>query len=1079
MRCTNCQTENGDTAKFCTECASPLARACASCGAANPPSAKFCANCGTSLSGVAKPPTPRGAEGERRHLTVLFCDLVNSTEIAAQLDLEQYHAIAADYQRMAADAITKAGGHVAKYLGDGLVVYFGYPQAQEDAAERAVRAGLAIVAGMAALNARFAEAHHVKLSVRVGIHSGHVVVAQGGGNEADMFGDAPNIASRVQTAAAPDTVVITAATLTLVSGLFPVEDLGAHKLKGIDRPVHLYRAVSAGIASGRGRGFISREPAPFVGREDETHLLMSRWRRVLNGEGQFVLVTGEPGIGKSRLVEHFHANVKEARHLWIECGGAPFFANAPFYALTQMATQRLGTRGEDNAGERFAQLERALEPAGLKLAEAVPLIAEMLNLPPSERYPMPLYAADQRRRRLLATLSEWAFSATRNQPVVLVMEDLHWVDPSSLEFLQMLAEQGGACPLLLLCTARPEFRPSWPMRAHHAQITLNRLNNAETRDLVKGIAAKAGLTQLVVDTVIRRTDGVPLFAEELTRLILEGAGAADIPATLLDSLTARLDRLGPAKEVAQLGAVLGREFSFDLLAAVAGKPPAELESALAKLADAELLYVRGVPPEATYQFKHALIQDAAYQALLKTRRRDLHAHVARTITEKFQTVAQTQPQILARHWSEAGDAENAFNAWLAAAHAANARSAFVEAADAFRRARTTLLTLPETPDRDHQELTLGSTFASVLHTLEGSASAEAIELFARNDVLAERSGNMVRVLSDRFNIFVQAFMQANWGHAAALAVQLSALSDRAAQGNDPKASNLGVRLSEYSQFIVNYYRGNFIRAEEHFLRWDAAPAAGKERNRVSPCYAQASNCAYYLGRADLGRERARKAIEHAREHQDLWDASFALLADSQYFFTDRDVCRAEAAATEVLAMAKEYGLAQMEGYALVNIGWVRALSSQAAEGLSLINQGIAILTKVGSRATMTSMLTMRGEAEQLNGATDAAFASFQEALEFNPDELLYQPHALAARGDLHLKLGQHKEAEDDYRAILAQALPNGNKAYELRATLGLCRVRPSDSARREKLAMLCAELTPAFDTVSLATAKAFLGETPR
>jgi len=468
----------GNVSRANRECAAPIAVKCPHCGASSLKGAKFCNECASALQASVSVPKIQADEkvqGERRHLTVLFCDLVSSTELAARLDPEEWRDIAAQYQRSAGEAVMRLGGHVAKYLGDGLVVYFGYPQAHEDDAERAVRGGLAIVDAIALLNDRLAAVQTaVKLAVRVGIHTGSVVVGQGGGKEADVFGDAPNIASRVQAVAAPDTVVITAPVHQLVSGLFVVEDRGAHALKGIELPVQLYRAIQPTVVRRRTRGPAARALTPFVGRDDEMRLLLSRWERACEGEGQLVIVAGEAGIGKSRLIEEFRARIKPIPHLWIECAGEQFFENTPFHAVTQMLNQGLGWHGDESKDERVIQVERSLELSGMKLGETVPLIAEMLNLPIPEKYPPLMFAPDQKRKRLLAALAGWVFGATRTQPLVIALEDLHWVDPSTLELQHTLVEQAATAPLMLLFTARPEFRAPWLMRAHHAQITLYR-----------------------------------------------------------------------------------------------------------------------------------------------------------------------------------------------------------------------------------------------------------------------------------------------------------------------------------------------------------------------------------------------------------------------------------------------------------------------------------------------------------------------------------------------------------------------------------------------------------------------------
>src|SRR5216683_1200525 len=572
MRCLKCGSDNRAERKFCASCGAPLSASCPKCGASNQPGERFCGECGTALVDAAQvtvaeaTPTAVSAAGERRHLTMLFCDLVGSTEIAAHLDPEEWRETVASYQRVAAEAITRFDGHVAKYLGDGVMAFFGYPESHDNDAERAARAGLAILDAIAKLSE---QSGRQKLSARVGIDSGAVVVGASAGKEADVFGDAPNIAARVQSAADPDTVMITDATYRLVSGVFGVEDRAPQQLKGIERPLQLYRVIQPSGARGRLEAAAAmRGLTPFVGREDEMRLLLNRWERVLDGEGQVALIIGEAGIGKSRLVQRFHEQIKGTPHTWVEAAAAPFFQNTPFYSIAEMLKQGLAWRGDESAEEQLALLERSLEPAGLNPAEAIPLIAPLLNLQLLGKYPPSSLSPEQQRRRLLATLVEWVLGAARVQPFVIATEDLHWADPSTLELIQLLAEQGATARLLLLYTARPEFRAEWPLRVHHTHITLNRLSVPNVREMITQVAACNALASETVDAVIERTSGVPLFVEELTRVVLESVDARltahQIPVTLHDSLMARLDRLGPAKEVAQVGAVIGGAFSYEL-----------------------------------------------------------------------------------------------------------------------------------------------------------------------------------------------------------------------------------------------------------------------------------------------------------------------------------------------------------------------------------------------------------------------------------------------------------------------------------------------------------------------------------
>ena len=737
-----------------------MAAKCLRCGANNKPGAKFCNECAAPLDVSApaaavesrrdiKQDIKDDIAGERRHLTVLFCDLVGSTEIASHLDPEEWREIVAGYHRAAAQAIERFGGSVAQYLGDGVMAYFGYPEAHDNDAERAARAGLAILDAISKLNEH---PTHPKLAARVGVDSGAVVVGAGAGKDADVFGDAPNVAARVQAAAAPGTVLISADTHRLVSGLFVLEDRGAQALKGIERPVQLYRVVQPSGVRGRlEAAAAARGLTPFVGREDELRLLMSRWERALDSEGQVALIMGEAGIGKSRLLQRLHEQIMETPHTWVEAAAGALYQNTPFYPVSELLRGLLTWRGDEPPEEQLAQLQSALELAGLKASEAVSLIAPLLNLPLPAKYPPLSLSPEQQRRRLLATLVEWALGAARVQPIVIAIEDLHWADPSTLELLQLLVEQGATARLLLLHTARPEFRAAWPLRTHHTQITLNRLSSRNVRTMVGQVAAQKALTEETVAAVVERTGGVPLFVEELTRAVLESGDAKltgrEIPVTLHDSLMARLDKMGPAKEVAQLGAVIGSEFSYELLHAVHPLAEEDLRRALRGLADAELLYVRGLAPEATYQFKHALIRDAAYEALLKSRRKDLHRLVASTIDDKFAAFKEAHPEVPARHWTEAGETEPAIAEWSKAGKAAEARNAFREALESYQQAMALLTLLPESPERDLRELELRELVVQMLNVTRGYAAPETREATERAAVLAEKSGNLTQLVA--------------------------------------------------------------------------------------------------------------------------------------------------------------------------------------------------------------------------------------------------------------------------------------------------------------------------------------------
>ena len=659
---------------------------------------------------VATPPISASAEaaGERRYLTVMFCDLVGSTGIAAKLDAEEWRDLVGAYLDAASTAVTAMGGHVAKKLGDGLMALFGYPMAQENDAERAARAALAIQRALAELNRKSAGAGKPELAARIALESGPVVVDAAG----EIYGDVANIAARVQALAEPGSVLITAQVQRQVAGLFVVEERGSHALKGVPEAIALFRLVRA---SGGGRRSHARQLTPLVGRDDEMTMLMRRWERARQGDGQLVMIVGEPGLGKSRLIEEFHGRLRDTPHTWVEWSCSQLLQNTPLHPIAEWGRQRFG--GADLPAERrLADLESSLAQVKLDPAENAPLLAPLLDIPlPKDRALS--VAPEELRRRQLAALTNWVLAGAKVQPMVLAFEDLHWADPTTLDVLRGIAERGALAPLSIVATTRPEFRPPWSMRSHHGTISLAPLDRAQVRDMVAELSARQALPKEVVEDVAARTGGVPLFVEEVTRLLLERGeqgGIQAIPPTLQQSLTARLDRLGPAREVAQVGSVIGRGFSYGLLRDVAGMDDGPLQAALEKLAEADILLVQGVPPESDYRFKHALIADAAYENLLKSRRQALHRRTGEVLRDQFAATAAAEPELLAHHFTQAGMTEAAVEWWGTAGQRSLARAALLEGAEQLRRALDQIATLPATPALRREEIKLEVAFANAL-----------------------------------------------------------------------------------------------------------------------------------------------------------------------------------------------------------------------------------------------------------------------------------------------------------------------------------------------------------------------------
>jgi predicted ATPase/class 3 adenylate cyclase len=1062
MRCTKCAATSREGKRFCADCGAALVR--------SEPDPHLLVGSGTGARSER-------AQGERRHLSVLFADLVNSTRLAAEHDPEEWRDIATECLEVAADAINDLDGHVARYMGDGVLAYFGWPTASEDDAERAVRAGLTIVKAILPLNRRFTRKKGSELAVRVGIHSGWVVTDELSTNTVEIFGDTPNIAARVQAKCAPNSVLMTGAVHDLVAGQFIVEDCGAHPLEGITHRVRLYRAIVPSGVRRSWRRVGVRGPTPFVNRKHEFDVLWSSWLSARNGAGQFVFVTGEAGIGKSRLVEEFRSRIKDA-HLWMECAGERFSESTPFHVVIKLLEQALGREKEESAEGRIHQLERALRLSGLDPSEMIPLIAEMLKLPPSREYPQPQVAPEQARSRLLAGLVEWVLKLAKLQPLILAIEDLHWVDPSSIELIEMLVEQSTDIPLMLMATARPEYHPPWESRSTGKSIVLGRLSNEEIGEMITGSSDSDGLTEDVVAGVVKRSDGVPIFAEELLTFVLEGKGdptANNIPTTLLDSLTARLDRLGPARGVAQVAAVLGREFDYPLFRAVVPGSDQDVESALNALIRADLIYTQGRPPLATYQFKHALIRDAAYEGLLKSERRELHARIARTIDEQFPALAAAQPVLLARHWTEAAKAGPAIIAWKNAGQAALARCAFKEAEEAYRQASASLNRLPPSETRDKSELDLCSALVRVLQLTKGYSAPETMRLGARARMLAKQLGDVPQLFRQSARTWASIVFTGDYAAAGSLAEQILEI----ALTEKPNSSHLF--FAHYAQVQARFYAGDLAGVEDHFAKLSPlldTRSIAAAADLVIPI-GVASHTAWQQGRVDVARERMSRAMRLTRKSRDPYAMAMALHFQGNLYWCLKAPQRVEAIANRLLSLSEKHGLGYASDLARVLLGWAKSELGCTAEGLELINQALAGFAAAGAKVAITYFLTMLAQAQARAGDAESGLRTVEKALAANPQELIWRACTLTCRGELRLKLGQPAMAEADFRGAIEMSRSLGHKAWQLRAATSLAKLlmRRSDHvAARESLVPVYSTFSEGFETPDLQEARLLLVE---
>ena len=1015
---------------------------------------------------------PGSLNNERRHLTVMSCRLLRAPDGGAPADPEDWRAIVQRQRLAVAEILAPFGGYVATGMGDNFMVYFGYPEAREDAAECAIRAGLTLVER---LKPAMSGSPDAGVEVRIGIHAGLVVMDQGD-RDPDLFGEAPEIAMQVQTLAATHTVAVTGAVLDLVEGLFVFEPRRVQPLPGAANPIQVFRVVAPVTASRRESRFTTRDLTPYVGHGEEMQLLANAWSRVGRGEGQLVLVVGEPGIGKSRMVREFRTRIGSSPHTWVACAAERINSNTPFHAVTRMLDQLIDWSGDENPQERIAALELTLGGSGLELAEFMPLVGELLALPVAHKYPQLALTADQKRQRLLACLAAWVFNLVRTEPLVIVIEDLHWLDPSSMELLLMLVEQGATDSLMLLCTARPEFRAAWPARSRHTQITLDRLSPAETRDLVMGVVDRAGLDQDVIDAVIARTDGVPLFAEELTRLMLDRGGEAgqrDIPVTLYDSLAARLARTGPAKETAQLAAVLGREFTYALIAAVSPLPADQLKADLAKLIGAELLYVRGVAPEARYRFKHALILDAAYEALLKEQRRELHSRVALVIGEQFPMLAQTQPEVVARHWSAAGEPDKAASAWVEAATDASSRHAYEEAERCHRQALTSLEALPQTPERDTRELALLYGLAEIIGVVHGHASEAYLEPHLRAASLAERSGNLLQVVVQRLGRFVNALMSGQHLVARALADQMLDLGLR-------EGSDMSLRLAHMAQVTARHSVGDIVGAEVHVEAWTQIverSGYGQFIGETAAVHSASVDLAYLLGRPDLARARAAQAVAVAETRDSPFEVVVALQTQAWLCVLLRDPQGAAAVGAKAVALAQAHSFTQINQLRS-SLAWAQAHLGDTAQAVLLAEDCLSGWLG-GGFPRLPEARRVLAQARALNGAPLDALANLDELCAMHTDNPTIRAAHLISRAELRLTLGLIGPAEADLNDAIALARPLHARALELRAATFLARVLRDGgdmAGARTLLAPVYMGFAEGFDTADLVEAKALLAD---
>ena len=904
---------------------------------------------------------------ERRQVTVMFSDLVGSTALSGQMDPEDLRELISAYQTCVAETVRRHGGFVAKYLGDGVLVYFGYPQAHEDDAEQAVRAGLETIAAVTALKML------VPLQTRVGIATGLVVVGDligsGQAQERGIVGETPNLAARLQGVAEPNMVVIAEGTRKLLGNLFDLEDLGQKELKGIAGATRAFAALRAGSAESRFEALHASGLTALVGREEETELLLRRWSKAKGGEGQVVLLSGEAGIGKSRLTAALLERLSGEPHTRLRYFCSPQHTDSAFYPIIGQMERAAGLSRDDTAAVRLDKLDALLAQSSASSQDAA-LFAELLSLPNDGRYPALNLAPEQRRQKTLEAFGSQLEVLSRVRPVLMIFEDAHWTDPTSLEAFGRTVDRIRPLRVLLLATFRPEFVPPWIGRPHVTSLTINRMAERDVDAIIDGVAGNKPIPESVRKDIIERTDGIPLFVEEMTKAVLEAESegsakhlaasvpspAHAVPASLHASLMARLDRLGSAKDVAQIGAAIGREFSHALLAAVAGKPGADLGSALDRLIAAGLLFRQGVPPQATYLFKHALVQDAAYGTLLREARRGLHARIAEVLEGQFTEIAKNQPELLARHCTEAGLTEKAVGLWGKAGQRSLERSALVEAVEQLTRAIGLIATLAPTPALRREEIKLQVALITPLLHVKGYAAPETKAAAERANLLIEQAKALGEPLEDPlllfsvlYGVWVANYIAFNGDAMRELAAQFLVLAEK-------QGSVVPVVVAHRIMAVSLLCTGDIVEARVHSDQAAALHNPAEHRpvatrfgqdNGVS-ILAYRSLGSWLLGYPAASLADVESAVKAAREIGQAATLMFVLTHTALTHLVSRNYAAAKGEAEELAAVAGDKGAFFWKAIGTMAQGWVFALTGKASDAADLLTSGLGAFRSTGS-----------------------------------------------------------------------------------------------------------------------------------
>ena len=1040
---------------------------------------------GSASGEVSASARPAGG-AELRPLTVLFCDMVGSTALSSRLGLEDLREVLGSYNACVAEVAGQFGGSVIRYMGDGILVCFGYPRANENDAEQAILTGLGLIDRVGQLDVGAS-----RLEIRVGIASGLVVagdlIGTGEAQERGVIGETPNLAARLQTLAQPNTLLIDDSTRRLVGDLFEYRDLGAREVRGLPTKVPVWQVLRISAIDSRFEALRTSDLTPLVGRSRELELLLTRWEQAKVGEGQVVLLTGEAGIGKSRITVAFEERMRGERRFRLRYFCSLHHRDSSLYPFISHIERAAGFTRDDSGEEKLNKLEALLLQTQQRLDEVVPLFADLLALPIGSRYRPSTLDPRRRREMIFATLIDQLEALTQQRPVQLIVEDAHWMDSTSLELMQIVVERLTRWPVLLVMTFRPEFEPSWIGQAHVSTLTLSRLGLREAAAMVEEVAGGRALPHEIVDSVIERTDGIPLFIEELTKTLIEGdllrtqdgryvltdrLPPQVIPSSLHASLMARLDRLNSVKDVAQTGAAIGREFSYELLRSVATIQDNRLRDALDQLTDAGLVFRRGVLPRAVFIFKHALVQDAAYNTLLRGQRQELHARIGKTLEMLFPETVATQPEILAHHYTQAGLLDEAIHYWHRAGERALRRSANIEAATHLNRGIQLTRSLPPGPERDRRELGLYLSLGPTMRAIKGHGGHELLEVYSRARDLLTDDASVREQMNVLYGLWIIHFSRSEHAAAHALAQDCLARSMRHQHTDFPALAHSLMGNSLWAT-------GEFLEAKSH-LDQSLALCASEHLSTTASRHAHNHSVAalsflsftlWPLGYPEQAAAAAAGAVARASGtgHVPL----MAMALHNQAFLVAAFAADPQLIGCEpsgAVDYCVEHSVAAYEHWARFSAGAVLARTGELVHGMEIMQDAMEAAQEISANIFRSVQLGHLAAAYGRLGRPEIGVDLLQEAIGIvdNTDERFFEAELHRFRGEILIALGKADDAEAALQRAMAVARIQDARLWELRAAASLARLW-SDQGRKADARWL---LAPVYDwfTEGLATA---------